>query len=75
MATKQFSISYDKDADVVYLTFGQPIPAVSEERESGVFARYDPATEELVGLTITNFSRKFDAAPREVSVPDHRETA
>ncbi|MCZ7584974.1 MAG: DUF2283 domain-containing protein [Deltaproteobacteria bacterium] len=73
MAMREFSISYDKDADVVYLSFGQPAPAVSEEREKGVFARYDPKTDELVGVTIVNFSRRFDALPRVVAVPDHRE--
>lgn len=44
---------------MVYLSFGEPIPAVSEEIQEGVFARYDPETEELVGLTVTNFSKKF----------------
>jgi len=63
------SISYDKEADVVYLSFGEAKKAVSEEVKSGVFARYDPETNDLVGLTILNFSRKFDATPREVEVP------
>jgi len=66
---KKIFISYDKEADVVYLSFGKPVKAISEEIEEGVFARYDPKTEELVGLTILNFSKKFDVVPRELSIP------
>ncbi len=70
---KRIFISYDKEADVVYLSFGEPVKAVSEEIEEGVFARYHPTSEELVGVTILNFSKKFDVEPREVRVPAHAE--
>jgi uncharacterized protein YuzE len=66
---KKISIAYDQEADVVYLSFGEPVPAVAEEIQEGVFARYDPQTEELVGLTVTNFSKKFGVEPKELSVP------
>jgi len=66
---KKIFISYDKEADIVYLSFGKPVKAVSEEIEEGIFARYDPNSEELVGLTILNFSKKFDVSPRELSIP------
>lgn len=66
---KRVSISYDKDADVVYLVFGETTKAVAEEIEEGIFARYDSKSEELVGLTIINFSKKFSQKPRDVSVP------
>ena len=56
---KKISITYDQEADVVYLGFGKPVPAVGGEIQDGVFARYDPETEELVGLTVTNFSKEF----------------
>jgi uncharacterized protein YuzE len=66
------SIAYDQEADVVYLSLGKPVPAVSEEIQEGVFARYDPETDELVGLTVTNFSKKFGIEPRELSIPTHK---
>jgi uncharacterized protein YuzE len=66
---KKISISYDRDVDVLYLTFVEPTEAVGDEIEEGIFARYDPKTEELVGLTIINFSRKFGVKPKEVAVP------
>ncbi len=72
---KKISISYDKDADVVYLSFDGPSMAEGEEIEEGVFARYDPRTKELAGLTILNFSKKFALEPTEIAVPGHVTTA
>lgn len=72
---KKVSISYDKEADVVYLSFNKPSAAEGEEIEEGVFARYDPKTKELVGLTILNFSKKFALKPTEIAVPEHPTTA
>lgn len=69
---RKISISYDKEADVMYLSFGAPVKAIGEEIDSGVFARFDPQTEDLVGLTVTNFSKKFGIQPKEVAVPLHR---
>jgi uncharacterized protein YuzE len=69
---KKISISYDRDVDVLYLTFVEPTEAVGDEIEEGIFARYDPKTEELVGLTIINFSRKFGVKPKEVAVPIYK---
>lgn len=69
---KKISISYDKEADVIYLSFDKPIEAVGEEIEEGVFARYNPKTDELAGLTIINFSKKFGVEPIEVAIPIHK---
>ncbi len=69
MESKKISISFDKEADVVYLSFDEPIEAVSEEIEDGIFARYNPRTNELVGMTIMNFSMKFDSHTRDIKAP------
>lgn len=66
---KKISISYDKEADVMYLSFGDPVNSEAEEVDSGIFARFDPNTKELTGLTVLNFSKKFDVKPREVLIP------
>jgi uncharacterized protein YuzE len=66
---KKIYISYDKQADVMYLSFGKPEKAVGEEIEEGIFCRYKPDTKELVGLTVVNFSKKFDVVPKEVAIP------
>lgn len=65
---RKVAISYDREADVVYLSFEDAV-AEAEEIEDGVFARYDHKTKELVGFTITNFSKKFTKTPREISIP------
>ncbi len=66
---KKLSISYDKEADVVYITFGEISKAVCEEIDEGGFARYDHGSHELVGLTFVNFSKKFGTIPTVLAVP------
>ena len=66
---KKLMISYDKDADVMYLSFDEPAKAYGDEIDEGIFARYDPANHELLGVTIINFSRKFGKAPKAIGVP------
>ena len=61
MEKSKLIISYDKEADVAYLSFGKPRPSVSEEVDDYVLVRRDPKTNENRGVTITNFSRYFTA--------------
>jgi len=67
---QKIRISYDREADVMYLSFGEPVKAESEEIEEGVFARFDPKSKKLVGITIINFSKKFGSVPKEIAVPE-----
>jgi len=53
-------MSYDRDADTVYISFGKPRKAFSEEVDPYVVVRRDPKTREMVGITITNFSKYFE---------------
>ena len=69
MKNKQIvSISYDRESDVMYLSY-QDVEAEAEEIEDGIFARYDPKNESLVGFTILNFSKKFDQDPKNIEIP------
>lgn len=43
---------YDEEADVLYLSVGEPRPAVSVDLGDGVLARYDEERREVVGLTV-----------------------
>src|SRR4051794_2624915 len=45
-------VMYDQDADVVYLSIGEPRRAIGEETPEGHVALYDEATGELCGLTL-----------------------
>ena len=61
-------ISYDKEADVLYLNFANPTAAEAEKIEEGVFGRYHPQTGELVGVTIINFSQKFSKEMKPIDM-------
>jgi uncharacterized protein YuzE len=52
------SFQYDLDADVMYFTMGTPREAISEEVADGVFKRRDPQSDEVVGVTITDFAKR-----------------
>ena len=43
---------YDKEADVLYLSVGEPRSATGVDIGEGVILRYDEAKNELVGLTL-----------------------
>lgn len=43
---------YDEEADVLYLSIGEPQPAVGIDIGEGVILRYDDTHKEVVGLTL-----------------------
>ncbi len=43
---------YDEEADVLYLSVGEPRPAVGVDIGEGVVARYGEKNKELVGVTL-----------------------
>lgn len=45
-------INYDGEADVLYISFGAPRPAICIEPEEGLVLRLDPETDQLIGVTI-----------------------
>ncbi len=49
---------YDEDADVMYLSFGEPKSCISEEKYPGVLYRYDIETRILNGITILSYSQR-----------------
>lgn len=55
---KQLDVDYDPEGDVLYISFGPPQPAVSDEVEPGVYLRRDPDTDEIVGVTVIDFSKR-----------------
>jgi uncharacterized protein YuzE len=64
MATKQSKapkilISYDEGVDVLYISFGKSRPGIARETDDGSLIRFDPYTDEVVGITIMNFKEKY----------------
>jgi uncharacterized protein YuzE len=57
MNADNLHIRYDKGADVMYVSFGPPVPADdSELREDDILYRYKVG--EVIGLTVTHFSNR-----------------
>lgn len=53
------SLFYDKEADVLYASRGQPSAKdVSSETEDEVVIRRNPRTGEITGFTVINFSKR-----------------
>jgi len=50
---------YDGEADVLYLSFGEPRAAVGVDIGEGVVLRYDEEKGEVVGLTILGLGAKL----------------
>jgi uncharacterized protein YuzE len=51
-------LAYDREADVFYLSIGEPRPAISRELGDDVLLRVDPNTGEVIGLTVLNLSTR-----------------
>lgn len=54
---KEPSFDYDKDADVMYITFGEPKPCGSKGDIPGLAIRYT-VDGELNGITIIDYSKR-----------------
>jgi uncharacterized protein YuzE len=71
MEITELIISYDREVDVAYLSFGKPRPSVSEEVDDYVLVRRDPKTNKVTGVTIVNFSPYFDGKNEmKVKIPE-----
>lgn len=55
----QANWDYDEDADVLYLSVGEPRPAVGIDIGDGVVLRYDEDTQEVLGLTVIGLRAKL----------------
>lgn len=66
---RQLRLSYDKAADVLYVSFGAPQEAVSEETGDGMLLRRHPATGEVVGVTILDFEKRFEGQEAAALLP------
>lgn len=53
------SWEYDEDADVLYISVGEPRAAVTVDLGESVLARYDEKQKEVVGITIMNVRRRL----------------
>jgi uncharacterized protein YuzE len=54
----RLSWDYDEEADVLYITIGQPRSAVGVDIGEGIVVRYDEKRKEVVGITVIGFKAK-----------------
>lgn len=47
---------YDEEADVLYVSFGEPKSSEVLDTGEDLLIRFDPQTGEITGFTILNFS-------------------
>jgi len=52
-------IDYDREGDVLYLSFGPPQEAVCIDIGKGVLVRLNTTTRRVVGLTILDFRARY----------------
>lgn len=55
----EISWDYDEEADVLYLSVGEPYPALGMDIGEGVILRYDEVKKEVVGLTLIGLRQRL----------------
>jgi uncharacterized protein YuzE len=65
------TLFYDREGDVLYITIGEPRPAISRELDNDVLLRVEPNTGKIVGMTVLNFASRFSDLEKEHPLPVH----
>ncbi|MGD9497245.1 MAG: DUF2283 domain-containing protein [Armatimonadota bacterium] len=59
MATQRaLNSDHDPDADVLYLSFGEPVPAYGEHLDEDIVLRHACDDDRIVGITAIGFSQR-----------------
>jgi uncharacterized protein YuzE len=53
---KTVSSFYDKEADVLYVSFGEPAEGEVLDTGEDLLIRFNPTTGEIIGFTVLNFA-------------------
>jgi len=59
---RDIHFSYDEEGDVLYIAFHKGRKATSVSLNDNMVLRFDPETQEAVGLTLLDFSRLVEAS-------------
>jgi uncharacterized protein YuzE len=62
---KEVSRDYDKEADVLYVSFGKPTASLTLDLGSGILAHYIEETGELTGFTVLFASSESVTTPNQ----------
>lgn len=61
---ENLSWDYDDEADVLYISIGEPQEALGQDVGDGVIIRYEEKTKDVVGITITGVRQRTLGAMR-----------
>ena len=61
--------SFDKEADVLDISIGNPKKAISREIEDDFFVRIDPKNKKVIGFSILNFEKWFKDEKEKRTIP------
>ncbi len=65
----ELKIVYDQEADVLYVTRGQPEYTDYVEYADDLILRFHPETKQLVGFTLIDFSQHFAKKDSGIALP------
>lgn len=71
MGKKSFNLKYDPETDILHIVFGKAKKALSIEQEPEIFARVDPKSHEIVGLTVLGFKNNFLSQKQNITISPH----
>jgi uncharacterized protein YuzE len=57
--TQNLNWEYDEDADVLYISIGEPKKALGIDIGEGAIVRYEEQTQEVVGLTLLGMKERL----------------
>lgn len=63
------TISYDKIADTLYITFFKPANRASYVEVEGGILRIDEASHQIAGITVPFFTERSEAGGRKLAEP------
>ncbi|MGH7575653.1 MAG: DUF2283 domain-containing protein [Longimicrobiales bacterium] len=66
---ESLSWEYDEEGDVLYISIGDPKPAVSIDVGESVLIRFDEQAGAVVGITLMNVRRRLLEALAERGAP------
>lgn len=58
-STEDVRWEYDAEADVLYVSVGEPRPATGIDLGEGTIARYDEESNDLVGITLVGLRSRL----------------
>ena len=67
MKKEKITIDYDKEADVLYLSFGEPTESITEELNN-IGIRINEKTKQITGITVINFLKEIKKGNKPIEI-------